>query len=139
MSVLLVAAVLASVAAQPQANTCYRFEADSVALAGRVIRRVYPGRPNYESVKAGDEPDTVFVLQLERPLCTRASDLGEARKDVREVQLYFSKDDARMVRVLRGRSVVLRGTLQEGIWGWHHLSVMLHVRIPPVSSGHRTV
>ena len=122
-----------------RAAPCYRYDSDSVVLKGHVVRRVYPGRPNYESVKAGDEPDTVFVLQLDRPLCTTATEIHEARKNVREVQLYFSKADAPAVRALRGRPAVLRGTLEGAVWGWHHLAVLLHLHMPPVRVGPRAV
>ena len=138
MNLLLLLSACLAIGAD-QRGSCYRFEADSVALSGHVVRRVYPGRPNYESTKTGDEPDTVFVLQLRRPLCIRGDDRGQARKDVREVQLFFSKEDASAIHNLRGQSAILRGTLQEAEWGWHHLPVLLHVRFPTIKSGHRAV
>ena len=117
--------------AQPAAS-CYRYDADSVALAGRVERRVYPGRPNYESTKRGDEPDTVFVLRLARPLCVATSSDHEGHRGIREVQLYYSAEDAAAIRALRGKSTLMKGTLLAAAWGWHHLPVLLHVRLPRI-------
>ena len=122
-------------AAEAQAPRCHRYERDTVVLSGRVERRVYPGRPNYESVRAGDEPDTVYVLRLNAPLCTTATQEFEARAGVRDVQLYFAREDAAGVRALRGRSATLRGTLTGAVWGWHHLPVLLEVRFPRARPG----
>jgi len=129
MQALALSLVLALHGQAETAGRCYDFERDSVALRGQVIRRVYPGRPNYESVRGGDEPDTVFVLRLASPLCMSASPAGEAQPAVTEVQLYFAEGDARAVHAMRGRKVVLRGTLEEWTLGWHHLPVLLHVRL----------
>jgi hypothetical protein len=126
---LLLAPLHSAALSQSRQAACYRYDSDSAALSGRVIRRVYPGRPNYESVKAGDEPDTVFVLQLLKPLCTAASPDHDAHT-VREVQLYFSRDDAAAIRTLCGKSATFHGTLTGAVWGWHHLPVLFHVRLP---------
>jgi len=107
---------------------CYQYEHDTIAVRGTVVRRVYPGRPNYASVKRGDEPDTVYVLRLRTPLCTAKSDAGEAREKVEEVQLYFSMTEASAVKRMNGKKVLLHGTLEEWKLGWHHLPVLLHVR-----------
>src|SRR6476659_9483404 len=100
---LLSALLLASLPAASH-RTCYRYERDSVEARGQVVRRVYPGRPNYESIKRGDEPDTVYVLRLQSPLCTVDSAVGEARQNVREVQLYFAAADTSAVKAMNGKT-----------------------------------
>ena len=144
MSISLVALLLlpptfAAASAPSPGLACYRYDSDSAALSGRVVRRVYAGRPNYESVKTGDRPDTVFVLQLEKPVCTLATSNFQARAMVREVQLYFSSDDESAIRNLRGKAATLHGTLTGAVWGWHHLPVLLHVRMPRSRSGAHAV
>jgi hypothetical protein len=109
---------------------CYEYGRDTVELRGQVVRRVYPGRPNYESIKQGDEPDTVYVLRLASPLCTVASPEGEAQIDVREVQLDFSAADARAVKAMNRQVVKIHGVLEEWAFGWHHLPVLLEIRLP---------
>jgi len=42
-----------------------------VKLAGKVLREVYPGRPNFESVKKGDEKETGWFLIFEKPICVK--------------------------------------------------------------------
>ena len=41
---------------------CLRYQPDTVAIAGLLTRKTFPGRPNYESVKEGDGPETGFYL-----------------------------------------------------------------------------
>lgn len=38
---------------------CLEYEPSSVSLVGTIVRRTYPGRPNYESIKKGDEPERI--------------------------------------------------------------------------------
>jgi hypothetical protein len=121
-STLLLATLLAAPSAAPP---CARFEADTVALTGRLERRVYPGRPRYESVATGDAPDTVFVLRLTRPLCGRASATDTAHAVIREVQLELPRGEAAVAIAQLGHQVTLHGTVQEWEWGWHHLPVLL--------------
>jgi hypothetical protein len=42
------------------APPCLKYEPEVVELKGKVKRVVFPGRPNYESVKAGDEPEPYY-------------------------------------------------------------------------------
>jgi hypothetical protein len=109
---------------------CDRYMQDTVALAGRLTWRVYAGRPNYESVASGDQPDTVIVLRLDRPLCTQASETWDAHVDVSEVQLVLPADDFRAALHLRDAHFVLHGFLRGADWGWHHLAVLFHTRLP---------
>ena len=120
------------VAKAPSVSTesCVRYSRDTVVVHGRVERRVYPGRPNYDSVPAGDHPDTVYVLRLTAPLCLIASADGAARPTVSEVQLYFSATDERGVKALRGKEATLLGTLEEWTLGWQHLPVLFHIHLP---------
>src|SRR5437773_9398265 len=99
---------------------CYRYDRDTISLAGTLTWRIYPGRPNYESVEQGDQPDTVVVLQLKQPFCTQASDDFDGHQAVREVQLIVPWEDFHFI-VRRPKSRArLAGTLSGAVWGWHH-------------------
>jgi hypothetical protein len=114
-----------------QAPVCHRYERDTVSVSGHVMRRVYPGRPNYESVRAGDAPDTIYSLRLDAPMCITASSEFTAHAEVREVQLYFRQAEAATIRELAGRRTTLRGTFTGAVFGWHHVPVLFRVRFPP--------
>ena len=58
---------LLGVASAPPA--CLPPEPATVTLSGVLERQTSPGPPNYDSIAAGDAPETYFVLRLEQPVC----------------------------------------------------------------------
>ncbi|MBK8246697.1 MAG: hypothetical protein IPK85_04780 [Gemmatimonadetes bacterium] len=114
---------------------CIALETDSVRLEGQVIARVYPGRPNYESLAKGDEPDSVIVLRVTRPVCVRHGSADRSvRTNVRELQLFLTREDFLKARSLVGRAVTLSGTIAEAVWGWHHLPFLFHTSLRHAAS-----
>jgi hypothetical protein len=116
-------------------NPCYTYDRDTISLVGKLTWRVYPGRPNYESVQLGDEPDTVVVLQLSHPICLRASGRYQAHQNVVEVQLILPENDYRTVIRRPGRHATLAGTLTGADFGWHHLEVLFETHFATVPRG----
>lgn len=51
------------VALPGEAADCLK-DGDTVSLVGKVWRETFPGRPNYQSIEDGDEPETVWALTL---------------------------------------------------------------------------
>lgn len=102
----LVSVFLAAIAIVPvkASAACLNFEPAEVVLEGSLIERTYPGRPNYENVEKGDEPEVVQILVLDHPVCVDgdlASDTNtEHLADVREVQVAW---DAHAFAGERGR------------------------------------
>ena len=97
-------------------RACLRYEPDTVAIAGVLTRKTFPGRPNYESVKKGDEPETGFCLEVGVPLCTIASpdsadDNNVSLHDIRLVQLVLDSAGYARLRPHLRRQLTLRGTL----------------------------
>ena len=122
------AVALASRATEAQTgnlNRCYRYWMDTVTLTGTISRRVYPGPPNYESIKRGDEAEPVLLLHLQRPLCTLQSREYPARKDVREIQVLASDAEFKRGERLAGRRVTVTGTLTGPDMGYHHREVLI--------------
>jgi hypothetical protein len=100
-----------------------------VMLTGRLERRTYPGRPNYESIERGDEPETGFYLNLSRQICTvgdRSSRDGYPQlQRVTLVQLVLNEAGYKKLRPLLGRTVRLQGTLFASHTGHHHAPLLL--------------
>jgi len=128
-------AVIAAIAnGQSRASApagCVAYDSDTVSLAGRVIRRVYAGRPGYESVARGDEPDTVLVLVLDGPLYPVTTSFS--RLTIASVKFNCTSPAKRFLSTLGqlGSRMTLRGTIEGAVWGWHHLPVVFHTRLPP--------
>jgi hypothetical protein len=62
--VLLGAQTSGACAAPPK---CLDYGGEMVALTGKLHRATFPGRPDYESIADGDEPETGFYLTLAAP------------------------------------------------------------------------
>jgi hypothetical protein len=132
LSQLIAAALIAwvSPADRQRPASCYRYGAETTELRGVVKRRIFPGRPRYESIKGGDQPDTVYVLVLASSLCVIDEDNSGTRRDIRQIQLYASQRGSKAVRSHLGRAWAVRGRLRRAELGWHHLPVLLEVKTP---------
>lgn len=126
LSALLFSPFFASAAEKP----CLKYEPEVVELHGMVKRVVFPGPPNYESVKKGDEPEPYWVLFLPKEACVQGDPKNEfnseTEKNVRSLQLMdvdYKKD-----RSLLGKSVIVKGTLMHSYSGHHHTPVLIQVK-----------
>ena len=140
-SILLVASVSLASAAPPTDVMPHelQYEPAEVLLTGRLTRRVFPGRPNYESIATGDEAEHAFILELDRPVRIRQSmrdpNLNSEAKDIRAIHVWSMLDDeedeiavARLMKSLVGRDVVIKAGLMRGHTGHHHADVVGFVK-----------
>jgi len=119
--------------AHPQSsNGCLSYEPTVVRINGTVIERTFPGPPNYESIKDGDEPETYWLLVLRGPVCVDQGDPGdlinEGKKGIRRIQLVLHDEGAydKYHRLL-GKRVVATGTLYGSHTAHHKTPVLLEV------------
>jgi hypothetical protein len=127
----------ASASSEPQvtsqnSSACLSYEPSVVELRGTIIRKTFPGPPDYGSLRGGDRPEVYWLVVLSRPVCVDQDktdpDLNPAQKDVRSIQLVFN--DAAIYKTqkdLVGKSVVAKGTLFGAHTGHHHTPVLLTV------------
>ena len=117
--------------AQMQVTGCKSYEPAVVELDGRLVRKTFAGPPNYQDVHKGDEPETVWLLKLDSPICvdqdTKQPDLNPAQQKVRSVQLVLNKEDSERAKSLSGKRVQVAGTLFAAHTGHHHTSVLLTI------------
>lgn len=57
---------------QNSPTTCLSYEPSVVQLTGTIIRKTFPGPPNYTNVKHGDSPERAWFLVLKQPICVQA-------------------------------------------------------------------
>ncbi len=60
---------------------------ERVTVSGKLTRQTFPGRPNFESVARGDEPETYFVLRLDHAACVRANPVDDQSVFVPSISL----------------------------------------------------
>jgi hypothetical protein len=127
--VLACALVLTLITDLSMGSQCLDYEPSIVELTGDLKRVVFPGPPNYESVKEGDEAEPYWVLYLDSAICVNGdpkSDFNTAECKTKSLQLLTSNYDK--YRHLLGKRVTVKGMLTHSFTGHHHTPVMLGVR-----------
>jgi hypothetical protein len=109
---------------------CLHFEPEVVELVGTMKSRVFPGPPNFQSVKVGDAPEKYWVLHLAKPICVApiqadSNKVNEPESGVLLLQL--NQPDYKGSKHLLGKRVKVKGRLIHAITGHHHTKVMLEV------------
>ena len=121
--------ILSAAAYSPaSAQQCLKYDSQ-LSLTGKLYSKVFPGPPNYESIRKGDRKETAWLLTLGKPICTVAgSDIDEAESNVPELQLVISNDaDWKVVQRLAGQRVTVTGTLFHASTGHHRRKVLMSV------------
>lgn len=134
MLVALLAAAIAALTAQGCLDL--RGPDLDIVLEGRLNRQVFPGPPNYESVRRGDRPERTYILNLQRPICL--DDGGQfADPDERFTRVHvYTVDEALWPRIRAGlsRRVRVRGRAFAAHTGHHHAPLVIAVREVTVES-----
>ena len=130
---LLASVLLAGHASELRQQLCLHYGPSAVTLEGTLIRRPYPGPPNYEGVREGDQPDTALILSIPKPICVApdsASDEGDRQLEsgVRELQLAIGTDSLwAQLRAAHSARLRVTGELFHAISGHHRTRVLLWV------------
>jgi hypothetical protein len=104
-----------SAIARPAVVDASCLEYGIVNLSGTLVRQTYPGPPDYESVTRGDEPQIIWILQLDRRICVVDSDSGYSRDyGEREIQLVLRGDQYAHYGHLLGKRIMATGKLLPG-------------------------
>ena len=113
-------------------SACLSYGPAIVTLSGTLVRKTFPGPPNYESVSKGDKPETALLLDLSKSVCVNEDkaepDLNPKQTGVGQVQLVLQVRQYAHHKLLIGRRVIATGTLFGEHTGHHHTPILLTVR-----------
>jgi hypothetical protein len=111
-----------------------RYEPEEVTLRGVIRRQIFPGRPNYEDIAKGDEPEIYWILQLSTPVDVvgkKDSDVDVPECGARTLQLVFGvlgdKSYADYPDII-GKQVIVVGRLFHSHTAHHKTEVLISVR-----------
>lgn len=85
-----------------------------ISIDGTIVRHTYAGPPDYESVTKGDEPRTVWVLQLDERICVDANRTYPREPIQIEIELALTPEQFQQYRQLLGQRVRVTGELKHG-------------------------
>ena len=129
--VTLILAVFWSVLPAHAATPCLHFEPAVESIVGTLVRKTFPGPPNYEDIKKGDQAETGWYVNLMAPVCltgTPGDDLNsEDVAGVKLIQLVLTHDEYKTHTRLVGKKVKATGTFFTGHTGHHHTDVLISV------------
>ncbi len=111
------------------------FESENIELDGTLERQTFPGKPNYESIKNGDEIERGWYLRLNTPIdvipakSSNSQNNLEFEKNVRIMQLVVMKDNEQEIlkNLPNGSRITVRGAPFHRLTGHHHSRVLFEV------------
>ena len=109
---LLVMVLVTAVPAAALEYSCLQY--GPIDIAGTIVRHTYAGPPDYESVTKGDEPRTVWILQLDERICVEANRRYPREVIQLEIELALTPEQYRQYHDLLGQRVRVTGELQHG-------------------------
>jgi hypothetical protein len=108
-----------------------------VELTGTLDLQTFPGPPNYESIKNGDEIERHFYLKLDNAVDvlprgpSTEIENPEKERNVSVIQLSISEEDDKLWNRFRklgkGAHVKIQGTLFHRFTGHHHSRILMVV------------
>lgn len=113
-------------------NQIYFYEPFVVTLSGQVYTQTFPGRPNYEDIKAGDEKEIHWILDLESPISVVPREgkdpdgLNDPEESVRKIQIVMMPEYR--FRFQNGKRYKISGSLFHAISGHHRTPVLIELK-----------
>jgi hypothetical protein len=95
----------------------HSYEPETIHIVGILQKEVFPGPPNYENIKSGDSPETVWFVDIDD--VKYVTETGEQR-----IQLILPADQ---YDYLLNQTVEATGTLFDAHTIHHHTPVLMFV------------
>ena len=115
---LLVVGLIVSSTDSLLAAHTYSYEPETVNIVGKLHKEVFPGPPNYENIRSGDSPETIWFVAVDE-------EAGHIRdSSAQRIQLILPEDQ---YNYLLNQTVVATGTLFDAHTVHHHTPVLMFV------------
>lgn len=101
------------------------YDGKAVELTGKLVIKIHPGLPNFESIENGDTPMKMLTLQTP-PYCAISD--GEKLAKQTLFQLDNGSQKEKSIRQYINKTVTIKGTLAESILGWEYTPLILEVK-----------
>ena len=83
----------------------------AVSVSGKLTEQIFAGRPNFESIKDGDEEVHVWILELDNRQCLIDGEFSDPSVSFDRAHIYSSVQGLRKIlTAAEGRHVQVAGT-----------------------------
>ncbi|QTR47253.1 hypothetical protein J9253_04755 [Thiothrix litoralis] len=90
----------------PAFATCFNVDkAEPKELTGTLEFEIFPGPPNFISVKDGDMPEPAYILTLHESICIQGSDAGGNDDEISAVHLITNANISKKMKASIGKTV----------------------------------
>jgi hypothetical protein len=106
-------------------------DSKSCVFTGSLELHTYPGLPNYEDIKKGDEAETGLYLKLDQPMVIRFIDYENkkeipAKESISLMHIAGEFDEKRFFKLAKEKNhVTIDGTTFEWQFGHHHTHFLI--------------
>ncbi|KTD77164.1 DUF4431 domain-containing protein [Legionella waltersii] len=116
-----------------QAEGCI-LAGQATQLQGKISIETFPGRPNYESIKDGDEPEVYWILTTKKPYCGQGVGFNDEGQEITQIeknqtrfQLILTPEQYKQWKALLPNNVTVEGSMMMAHTGHHHTAMLLQV------------
>lgn len=107
------------------------YEPSVVKLRGTLVRKTFPGPPEYQDIRRGDRPETYWLIKLIQPVCVAEDkiepELDPAHENIRIMQLVVDAGMYKRYRGFVGKRILATGTLFGEHTAHHRTPVLMTV------------
>ena len=110
----------------------YQYEPHVETLTGVLDTRIYPGLPNYESVREGDRPNKVWLIKLRHPISMAPGPEPasfERETGIREIHVILTDlKGQNELKAQKSKTVTVTGTIFHAHTIHHPLPLLMDVQ-----------
>lgn len=115
---------------EPKSQVTYYYGPEPSTLTGTIRTVTFPGPPNYDSIKSGDEAEHCWILFLDKPVSVLPKKeskeyFEDPLQKVQKIQLVIHSD--LKLKVIKNHHVRITGTFFSAHTGHHHTEVLMEV------------
>ncbi|MFT3906609.1 MAG: DUF4431 domain-containing protein [Steroidobacteraceae bacterium] len=116
--------------ASPGPSGCFTYQPTLVELSGSLSAESFPSAPGNDESPSEERTESVYVLTLDKPICTRNETGGDTDSEsgVTTLQVESKKVSQHKLKSYSGRQVLVKGMLFRAQTAHHHTRVVLTIQ-----------
>ena len=120
-------------------------QSEPLSFKGTLNYRVFPGPPNYEDIKKGDQREPAYIIKLDEPICATGDEFLDSKQSFDRVQLLMEDSSQagrtfwQSLRQMDGKRVLVTSKSEFGAQTGHHHAPLLMTLVRITADGGTSV